>query len=105
MQAVILAFVGGAALAAVSAQAAPLAPTPLVGPVTYILNQEWAPLPNDAPSLAPVGAAQPVELVSQGCGWGWHRHHWRDHCGYWHCGDCAPNGELHSGWGARGNHP
>jgi len=81
MQAVILAFVGGAALAAVSAQAAPLAPTPLVGPVTYIPNQEWAPLPDDAPSLAPVGAAQPFELVSQGCEWGGHRHYWPDHWG------------------------
>jgi len=41
MRAVILAFVGEAALAAASAQAAPLGPTPLVGPVTYIPNQEW----------------------------------------------------------------
>jgi len=75
MCAVIVAFVSGAALAAVSAQAAPLAPTPLGGPVIYIPNQEWAPLPNHPSSLAPVGAAQPVELVAQGCGSGWHRHH------------------------------
>jgi hypothetical protein len=82
MRAVIAAFVSGAALAAVSAQAALLAPNPLV-PVTYITNQEWAPLPND-PVLAPVGAVPSVELVTGGCSWGWHRTHWRDHWGYWH---------------------
>ncbi len=34
--------------------------------------------------LHQLGAALPVELVAQGCGWGWHRVHWRDHWGYWH---------------------
>jgi hypothetical protein len=51
MRAGIVAFVSGVALAAVSAQAAPLAPTPLA-PVTYIPIQEWAPLPNDPPSFS-----------------------------------------------------
>src|SRR5271169_4748621 len=44
---------------AISAQAAPLAPNPLGGPVTYIPNQEWAPLPNDPPSLAPLARHRP----------------------------------------------
>jgi hypothetical protein len=90
MRAVIAAFASGVAMAGMSAHAAPLAPNPL-GPVTYIPNQEWAPLPNDPPSLASVGAP-PVELVAGGCGWGWHRHHWRGRWGYWHWGHCVPNG-------------
>ena len=69
MHAVILACVSRVVLAGMSAQAAPLAPDTL-GPVTYIPNQEWAPLPNDLPSLAPVGPTQPLELVAGGCGWG-----------------------------------
>ena len=89
MQAAILTLIGGTALAAMSAQATPLTPKPL-GPIIYMPNQEWAPLPNDPPSLAPVGAVPPVELVAQGCGWRWHRHHWRDRWGYWHWGRCFP---------------
>ena len=52
MRALILAVVGGLALAA-SAQAAPLTPKAL-DPATYLLNQEWAPLSNHLPSLVPV---------------------------------------------------
>jgi hypothetical protein len=70
MRAVILAFVCGIALAATSAHAAPI-PTKAI-PVE--------------PSAAP-----PVELAAQGCGWGWHRGHWRDRWGYWHFGRCVPN--------------
>jgi hypothetical protein len=77
MQAAILTLIGGLALLATPAQAIPLAPKPLT-PVIYMPNQEWAPLPNDPPSLAPVSAVSRVELVAQGWGWGWHRGHWRD---------------------------
>jgi hypothetical protein len=56
MRAVILAFVSAAALA-VSAQAA---------------------TPPPKPSAIGLGVAPPVELVRDGCGRGWHRHHWRD---------------------------
>ena len=52
MRALILAVVGGLALAA-SAQAAPLTPKAL-DPATYLLDQEWAPLSNHLPSLVPV---------------------------------------------------
>ena len=82
MRVVIAVFVGVIALAGMSAQAAPLSPNPL-GPVTYIPNQEWAPLPNDPPHLAPVGAVPSVELIAGGCGHGWHRTHWRDQWGNW----------------------
>jgi hypothetical protein len=104
VRAVIVAFVSGAALAAISAQAAPLAPQP-PGPVIYMPNQEWAPLPNDTPSLAPFGAAPSIELVAQGCRHGWHRPRWRDHFGYWHWGHCVPNGGPHDAWSAGWNHP
>jgi hypothetical protein len=59
MCAAILGFVGGLVLAA-STQAAPLAhvPTPIE-----------------------LDAAPPVELVSGGGGWGWHRHYWTDRWG------------------------
>jgi hypothetical protein len=90
MRVIILAFGCGVALAAVSAQATPLAPKPL-GPAIYIPNQEWAALPNDPPSLAPAGAMPTVELVAQGCGWGWHRGHWRDRWGHRHWSRCVPN--------------
>jgi hypothetical protein len=38
-----------------------------------------------------LGAAPPIELVRQGCGWGWHRGGWRDRWGYWHWEHCIPN--------------
>jgi hypothetical protein len=38
-----------------------------------------------------LNAAPPVELVREGCGPGWHRHHWRDRWGYWHWGHCVRN--------------
>ena len=56
-------FVSELALAAVSAQAAPLLPKQ---------------------SAIELGAVPSVELVVGGCGFGWHRHHWRDRWGYWH---------------------
>jgi hypothetical protein len=76
--AVILAFVGGLALAA-STQAAPLAPTPI--------------------TLEPC-AGPPIELVAEGCGWGWHRRQWQDRWGNWHWGRCVPDGGPYGGWGA-----
>ena len=60
MRAVILAIVCGVALAAMPVQAAPV---PTKG------------------TPAELGAAPPVELVRDGCGRGWHRHHWRDQMG------------------------
>ena len=73
MRAVVVAFVSGVALAAVSAHAAPLPPKP---------------------SAIELGAAPPVELVAGGCGWGWHRQHWRDRWGYWHRGIAYQTGDL-----------
>ncbi len=85
MRAVILAFVSAAALAAVSAQAA--APPP-------------------KPSAIGLGASPPLELVRDGCGRGWHRHHWRDQWGYWHGGDCVPDeGGPYRGNGAGPYYP
>jgi hypothetical protein len=65
-------FLAMAALAATSAQAAPIAVP--AKPVVVELS--------DAPS---------IELVRQGCGWGRHRGRWRDRWGYWHWGHCVPN--------------
>jgi|SRR5215469_11685562 len=56
MRAVVLAFAGLVALAAISARAAP---------ITMPAN----PLHIEA-DMAP-----PIELVREGCGWGWHRAH------------------------------
>jgi hypothetical protein len=53
---------GIAAFAAVSAQAAPIAAPARVNAVE-------------------LGAAPPIELVRQDCGWGWHRRRWRDRWG------------------------
>ena len=71
MRAVILAVVCGLALAATSLQAAPVPTKALPGEL---------------------GVAPPVEPVRDGCGRGWHRHNWRDQWGYWHGGDCVPDG-------------
>jgi len=80
MRAVILAVVCGLALAATPLQAAPV--------------------PTKATPVQ-LGAAPPAELVRDGCGRGWHRHHWRDQWGYWRWGDCAPDeGRPYGGYGA-----
>ena len=83
MRALILAFVGGIALAT-SAQAAPLALRPVA---------------------IELGAAPPVELAARDCCWGWHRSRWRDPWGYWHWGDCGPDAGPHDGWGAGWYYP
>jgi hypothetical protein len=83
MRALILAFVGGIALAT-SPQGAPLAPKP---------------------AAIELGTALPVEPAAQDCGWGWHRTRWRDQWGYWHSGDCVPDGGAHGGWGAGWYYP
>jgi hypothetical protein len=72
MRAVVLTFVGLAAVAAASAQAAPI-------------TVPAKPMHNT------VGTAPPIELVRQGCGWGWHRVRSWDRWGYWHWGRCVPN--------------
>ena len=85
MRAVILALVGGVALAATSVQAAP-APTKA--------------LPSE------LGVAPSLELVRDGCGRGWHRAGWRDQWGYWHGGGCVPDeGRPYGGYGAGTYYP
>jgi hypothetical protein len=68
---IVAAFTGLVALAVVSAEATPLPPAKA--------------------SPAELRAAPSIELVRQGCGWSWHRGHWRDRWGYWHWGRCYPN--------------
>ncbi len=70
LRTVIGTFAGLLAFAVVSAQAAPIAARPM---------------------QAEIAAAPSIELVRQGCGWGWHRGGWRDRWGYWHWGSCRPN--------------
>ena len=64
MRGKITTIAGLLALMTVSAQAAPLAPA--------------------RSTTVELSVAPPIELVRQGCGWGWHRGHWRDRWGYWH---------------------
>jgi hypothetical protein len=71
MRAMIATLAGLVALTSVSAQAVPLAPAKAF-PVQF-------------------GAGSSIELARQGCGWGWHRGHWRDRWGYWHWGGCYRN--------------
>jgi len=85
MRAVILAVVCGLALAATPLQAAPVPTKALPGEL---------------------GVAPPVEPVRDGCGRGWHRHHWRDQWGYWRGGDCVPDeGGPYRGNGAGPYYP
>jgi hypothetical protein len=55
------------------------------------VSVQAAPLPPAKAIPTELGNAPPIELVRQGCGWGWHRGHWRDRWGYWHWGRCYPN--------------
>jgi hypothetical protein len=55
---------GLVALSSISVQAAPLPPTK-VGPTQ-------------------------LELVAEGCGYGYRRTRWQDESGYWHWGRCVP---------------
>jgi hypothetical protein len=55
------------------------------------ISAQAAPLPPMKSTMSELGSAPPVELVREGCGPGWHRHHWRDRWGYWHWGHCVPN--------------
>jgi hypothetical protein len=71
MRAIVLTFLGLAALGAVSVQAAPIA----------VPARPIAVEPGTAPS---------IELVRQDCGWGWHRSRWHDSSGYWHWGRLLP---------------
>jgi hypothetical protein len=50
-----------------------------------------APLPqNKIP--ASLGLAPVLELITRGCGLGWHRGYWQDPAGRWHWGHCFPSG-------------
>lgn len=67
----IIAFCTGLlALCAIAVQAAPLLPA----------------------KAHPTGMAvsPPVELVAQGCGYGYRRTQWQDEWGRWHWGRCVP---------------
>jgi hypothetical protein len=55
------------------------------------ISAQAAPLTSLKATPAELNGAPPIELVRQGCGWGWHRGHWRDRWGYWHWGHCYPN--------------
>jgi hypothetical protein len=83
MRAVILAFSCGLVLAAASVQAAPV--------------------PTKATPVE-LGAVASLELVRDG-GRGSHRTRWRDQWGYWHWGDCIPDGGPYGGWGAGWYYP
>jgi hypothetical protein len=40
---------------------------------------------------ASLGVTPFLELVTQGCGLGWHRGRWQDPSGEWHWGHCFPS--------------
>ena len=54
------------------------------------LSLQAAPIPKKA-MPASLGLAPVVELVAQGCSFGWHRGHWQDPSGEWHWGPCFPS--------------
>jgi hypothetical protein len=70
MRMIVATLAGLVALAGVSVQAAPRAPAKVL-PVEV----------GDAPS---------IELVRDGCGYGYYRTRWQDGWGYWHWGRCVP---------------
>jgi hypothetical protein len=62
----------------------------LVGLVLLAATSHAAPNPAKVTGTE-LGAVPSIELVAEGCGPGWHRHHWRGRWGYWHGGHCVPN--------------
>jgi hypothetical protein len=68
-----------------------LAPTPL----------RAAPVPTKA-LPGELGVAPSLELVRDGCGRGWHRHHWRDQWGSWHGATAFRTKGVLTAAGARG---
>ena len=70
MRIIIAAYAGLLALGATSVKAAPLPPLD-VGPTGIAISP-------------------PVELVAQGCGYGYKRTLWQDEWGQWHWGRCVP---------------
>jgi hypothetical protein len=54
------------------------------------LSLQTAPPPHKA-IPASLGLAPVLELVTRGCGLGWHRGHWQDLSGQWHWGHCFPS--------------
>ena len=57
------------------------------------LSSQAAPLPPTK-----VGPTQ-LELVAEGCGYGYRRTRWQDESGYWHWGRCVPKT-----WGSLSRH-
>ena len=49
-----------------------------------------APLPPNKGTAAELGGTPIIELLRQGCGWGWYRARWFDRWGYVHWGRCVP---------------
>jgi hypothetical protein len=47
-------------------------------------------LPPNKGTAAELGDTPIIELLRQGCGWGWYRARWVDHWGYVHWGRCVP---------------
>jgi hypothetical protein len=72
MRLVVPSFAGLVAFVALSAQAAPLG-----APQRFAIE---------------LGAAAPIELARDGCGYGYYRTRWQDGWGYWHWGRCVPKG-------------
>ena len=67
--------------------------------VTFILacviilaanSAEAAPLASPRTTLAELAAASPIDLIRDGCGYGYYRTRWQDGWGYWHWGRCVP---------------
>ena len=54
------------------------------------VSLQAAPLPPNKGTTAELGGTPMIELLRQGCGWGWYRARWVDHWGYVHWGRCVP---------------
>jgi hypothetical protein len=54
------------------------------------LSLQAAPVPHKT-IPASLGLAPVIELVTRGCGLGWHRGYWQDPSGQWHWGHCFPS--------------
>jgi len=56
----------------------------------FAVSLQAAPLPANKGTAAELGGTPIIELLRQGCGWGWYRARWVDRWGYVHWGRCVP---------------
>jgi hypothetical protein len=65
----------------------------------FAISVQAAPLPPAKAIPTELTISPPIELATDGCGYGQRRTRWQDHFGHWHWGRCVPKT-----WGSLSRH-